>query len=96
MAILAGCRHDPHVRRALRAFVIGLVTLVTIGIGSQRAVVKERTGERRCRMAIPTSFCEIHRHVVGRFIVIGLMAGEAVHGRTRIIAGLGPSMALNT
>ena len=95
MAILAGGRHDPHVNWALGTFVIGLVTGITIGIGSQCAMVKERSGKRRCRVAIPTCLRKIHRHVIWRFFVVGLMAGEAVHRRTRIIARLGPRMTLD-
>ena len=95
MALLAGCRQYPRMGRVGRALVIGLVTAVTVGIGAQLAVVKERSGKGGRGVAIATGMCEIHRHVIWRFLIIRLMAGVAVHRRPAKIFGIGSWMALD-
>ena len=95
MARLAGCRQNPRVWGARGALVISLVTAITIGIGSERAVVKDRSRERGRGVAIATGVREIHRDVIRRFLIIRRMAGIAVHRCPAKVFSIRSGMALD-
>src|SRR4029077_2104075 len=96
MALLArGREFRRHMVRGLRRLVIDLVTLITIWIGAQGTVVKERAGKGRGGVAILTGMRKIHRHVIRRFVVIGLMAGITIYRGSAKVFDIRSGMALD-